>query len=238
MDNAEVCFTGGGVMSGNQAIGGVSSGGNNGTGAGPDIFMQGSGTLRFDIWPGQTYTIQGGIADETGTVKAGRAMSVEGALGPDGLPTGGGSGVWNLFQTGPGALIVEGDNWLSGMLAISGGALDLSESDTRGGCALTLDSGTLSHRPRASGTGMTLGAVSISGASSLMLNGLTRIQVETLACDANGLNLMLDPAGFTAGVVVPVIASNQPIAPTLKLSVNAGFRCELESYAILATYIQ
>ena len=235
MDNVDVSFVGGGTLSGNQAIGGASSAGNNGTGAGPDLFMHGSGVLRFQSWPGQPFTIQGGIADEAGTVKAGHATLVDGVIGGDGFASGGGTGAWNIQLQGSGTLVIQSQNWVSGTFQIAGGVLDLSGADTRGGCSVSLQAGTLSYRPADGGSGLVLGTLTIEGGSSLSINGLGCIHVDAVQCDAGPLQLSLDPEGFTVGTAVPVLVSAQPIDVGMTLTATAGFTCSVESNAILVT---
>jgi hypothetical protein len=113
MDNASLTISGSGQIAGNTVQGGQSPGAStNGSAAGSGIFLQGSGVLNFDQDAADIFTIADDIMDETGAVKSGKATVIVGATDPNGLPTGGGTGIWSISQAGTGKVNITGHSIL------------------------------------------------------------------------------------------------------------------------------
>ena len=98
-------------------LGGNNGQGNSGTNAGSDIFLISGSTLQFNQASGQTYTVNGSVADDS-------AFSVPGGSG---VTPGTGSGA-GLTKTGAGTLILNGNNTYIGGTQLQGGTLTVNGS--------------------------------------------------------------------------------------------------------------
>ncbi|KAF0810917.1 hypothetical protein A167_00404 [Alcanivorax sp. S71-1-4] len=241
MSGASLAVEGGGAISGGQAVGGTSPGSPSGTGAGPGLFLQGTGTLTFAPTGNSTYTIGDAIADETGAVADGAPPRTGLPTGPDGLPTGGGQGTWGLNMTGDGTLALQGPQAFSGPISVDCGTLDLSSYSNPAANDLTLVPGaTLIQRPAAPSSALPLNTLSIISSPNapavLALNGNASIVAETVSIP-NGVTLQIDPTGFAAGrpmsLIQSKIAMNPP--PTVSLSPESGFSAKVTANAIIVT---
>jgi len=120
LNTGTILVEGSGEMTGDSVVPGV--GGNNGEGnagtsAGSDIFLISGSTLQFNQAIGQTYTVNGSVADDS-------AFSVPGGSG---VTPGTGSGA-GLTKTGAGTLILNGNNTYIGGTQLQGGTLTVNGS--------------------------------------------------------------------------------------------------------------
>ncbi len=238
MDNANITISGSGSMDSNLAKGGAP----NGSSSGPDIFMQGNGTITFNTPFNETYTISGGICDEMGAVRHGQATSVVcNQLNGDSMPIGGciggvtgKEGIWSLVQQGSGTVKITGQNYLSGHLKAQNGIIDLSSSYGVGHYAVILEEGCLSHTPDSAAPETGMGILSLDSSSYIRLNGYSRLITSSIKSDGV-LKIVLEPDGFEKGKEVTLITSKEPIDKTLKVDVPSGYSCITDRHSICIT---
>ncbi len=238
MDHADITISGSGSMDNNLAKGGAP----NGSTCGPDIFMQGDGTLTFNTPFNETYTIGGGICDEMGAVKHNMASPVDCSRGePDYMPVGGcidgvngKEGIWSIAQQGSGTVKITGQNYLSGHLKAQKGIIDLSSCYGMGHYAVILEEGCLSHTPDSAAPETGMGILSLDSSSYIRLNGYSRIITEGIKSEGL-LKISLEPDGFEEGKEVTLITSKEPIDKSLKVDVPSGFSCITNSHSICIT---
>jgi hypothetical protein len=106
--------------------------GGSGKGAayGGGLFLQGNESVTFAPASGQTVTVAGVIADETGASQSAPAG------------TGKGTGAGSLILDGKGTLVLSASNTFTGGITIEAGTLDLATSGSTGSGAITFQSGT------------------------------------------------------------------------------------------------
>ncbi|MCA6359305.1 hypothetical protein [Phenylobacterium sp.] len=233
MDNANIRIVGTGSTSGNKVIGGP-----NAAAAGQGIFLQGSGCLHFNLLNGAVFTIADGISDETGAVaqhSTTAAQVVAGCIGPDGLPTGGGTGIWDAEVTGNGKLTITGNNYLSGDITVSGACLDISNCPRTNCHTMVIkDFAALVHRSAKESKSMAY-AITIEEGGRLLLNGNTRIFAKSVTMPAAGFHIEIDPAGFENDKSVEVLNTVDPMNRTVPVTVNEGFSISMGERAISVT---
>ena len=228
MDNASILFKSPGTMSANHACAGMYTGG-----GGPDIFLQGAGKLNFYIEEGDTYTISDGIADEAGAVSHGLASTVASPTGPDGLPTGGGNGVWSINKEGYGKLHIKNKFLLSGNVTISQGEIDLSKCTKSNNPRMLFRENTkFTYRPNIT-SDLKIDVLSIPENVTLFLNGHSSILARKIICPSGKLKIDLEPTGFTSDVPVQAIKSVEPIDKKLEVTVSNGHECKIHDNSIM-----
>ncbi|WP_213737477.1 autotransporter-associated beta strand repeat-containing protein [Bradyrhizobium sp. dw_411] len=116
-------FAGSGAAYNNSVAGGDTyfSFGNDGSGLGSGIFLQGNETITFAPQTGQTVTISDAIADMTGS------NDHTGEIGAGAL-----------VVSGPGTLILSGNNTFTGGILLENGTLDVTSVHGAGFGAITL----------------------------------------------------------------------------------------------------
>lgn len=224
MDNANVTISGAGSMS-NTATGGNP----NGSAAGQDIFLQGSGTLTFNIQNGQTYTI-GEISDEAGS----GITSVASGTGPDQMPYGGGSGTWNISQNGSGTLTINSGLSVTGNIVLDDGALDLSECQVAAKARIHLNSGSLVYTPNRKQEALSLTQLTLTAKSTLKLNGNSHLIIEKLE-HSDRFKIELDSKGFEPGKEITLITSKEPIDPKSTIDFPSHYRLRISGASLSVT---
>ncbi|MES2672813.1 MAG: hypothetical protein V4660_01170 [Pseudomonadota bacterium] len=208
MDNAHVTFAGSGSITANFAVGHSQS-----DGAGAGIFLQGSGTINFDIPDGETYTIADEVTDETGAVSADSIPVLEGTYGPDGLPTGGGTGLWILNKTGQGTLAIPNNN-VHVSINVSQGILDLSGLTSFG-----------SWLPGSANS------LSIANGVTLAFNGYSQNEANQIYF-SDQVTIVVDEAGFTPDTPVQVMRWQTPLGSIPTVNFPSGYTCVIGSNSI------
>ncbi|QSA96392.1 autotransporter domain-containing protein [Methylococcus sp. EFPC2] len=116
--------TGGSVTAGQGVASPLASG--NGSAYGSGLFLQGNGTLTFSPSSGETQTINGVIADQTGSGG-----------------TGANAGSWSISKQGAGLLTLNASNTYTGGTAINAGVLQIASLSNLGSGGVSFDGGSL-----------------------------------------------------------------------------------------------
>jgi len=191
--------------------------------AGADMFLQGNGNVTFDM-QNDTVTFGSSISDEAGAISAVLASMVYSGNGPDGLPQGGGSGLWDLILTN-GTLVLNGNNSLGGTIQIGGGTLQLGAANALQ-YAQAIQFGTTSQTATFTKVGVLQYAVGnsydysgqfsggitpiaidlndndVTFASNIASSNTEGLIVQDSSTAANGVLTLLGPQSFIGGITV------------------------------------
>ena len=116
MQGARLTIAGASKLAGSSVQGGsAGAGGTDGQAFGGGMFLQGSGTVRFNPGLGQTEHVFNAIDDEAGVVSNGYTP-----------PSGFTSGRYTLVKSGLGTLVLSAHNAYSGGTILKGGTLDVA----------------------------------------------------------------------------------------------------------------
>ena len=126
MEGSHLIILGAGKLGGSVQGGNAGNGGTDGQAFGGGMFLEGSGTIRFNPGLGQTEHVSNAIDDQAGAEANGYTP-----------PAGFTPGSYNLIKSGLGTLILSADNAYSGGTILKAGTLEVAAQFASGTGSLT-----------------------------------------------------------------------------------------------------